>query len=157
MALSHAEAPDSKIIVKVLPEAIDVATWMLNDGGSACGAQTLFLGKVRERNHGKNVVSVFYDAFEPLAERVFYEICTEAKTRWGEALELTVVHRVGELKPEEISVLIHVASPHRDEAYQASRYVIEQVKERAPIWKKEKYEDGETEWLKGHALCGHHA
>lgn len=117
------------------------------------GGMNFFFGAVRKVNGGKEVVSVSYDAFEPLAIRVFHEIAAEARRKWGDGIRLAIVHRTGELVPGDISVGIGVSSRHRDESYQASRYVIEEIKHRAPIWKKETYSDGETEWLKGHALC----
>lgn len=120
------------------------------------GAQNYFFGSVRDFNLGKKVVAVSYDAYIPLGEKVLREISREAQQKWGEDLRICVVHRVGQLGVGEMSVGIGVSSPHRDESYQASRYIIEQIKIRAPIWKKEHYEDGETEWLKGHALCQHH-
>lgn len=119
------------------------------------GGQIFFFGAVRELNLGRKVIAVAYDAFVPLAEKVLQEICSEAQSRWGKDLQILVIHRTGRLTVGEISVAIGVTSRHRDEAYQASRYVIEELKVRAPIWKKEFYESGETEWLKGHALCGH--
>lgn len=122
---------------------------------SAHGAQLLFTGAVRSRNHGRDVCAVAYDAFEPLAEKVLRQICEEARERWGAGLRFIIVHRTGKLPVGELSVAIGVSAPHRDEAYQASRFVIEQLKVRVPIWKKEYYTDGETAWLKGHALCGH--
>lgn len=121
------------------------------------GAQNFFFGAVREVNLGQKVTAVAYDAFVPLAERILREICLEAQTRWGKDLEFILLHRTGRLGVGEISVAIGVTARHRDEAYQASRYVIEELKVRAPIWKKEFYESGETQWLKGHALCGHSA
>ena len=119
------------------------------------GAQVLFAGAVRDWNHGRRVIAVSYDAFVPLAQATLKRICHEAQERWGTDLHLCVRHRVGRLSVGEVSVVIAVTSVHRDEAYQASRYVIEELKERVPIWKKEHYEDGETAWLKGHALCSH--
>ncbi len=119
------------------------------------GAQLLFTGVVREWNLGRRVTAVAYDAFEPLAMQVLKEICEEAQAKWGDSLHFCVQHRTGKLKVGEVSVVIAVGSKHRDEAYQASRYVIEELKERVPIWKKEYYEGGETGWLKGHALCAH--
>lgn len=117
------------------------------------GGMNLFFGAVRDFNGGKNVTAVAYDAFEPLAEKILRDIAGEACVRWGESLRICVVHRVGKLSCGDISVAVGVSSRHRDESYQASRYIIEQLKHRAPIWKKEFYEDGETQWLKGHALC----
>jgi adenylyltransferase/sulfurtransferase len=141
--------------IRVSDEPIFVEQALNGFGHDAHGAQTVFTGVVRENNHGRKVVSVSYDAFIPLAEATLREIVSEARKKWGEALLFKVVHRTGCLEVGEVSVLIAVSSPHRDEAYQASRYVIEQIKVRAPIWKKETYTDGESEWLKGHALCSH--
>lgn len=119
------------------------------------GAEVLFIGKVRAHNLGKKVVGVSYDAFEAFAVKIFKDICEEARKQFGESLRIGLVHRTGFLKVSEVSIAIAVGSPHRNEAYVASRYVIEQTKIRAAIWKKEHYEDGETKWLRGHALCQH--
>ena len=100
-------------------------------------------------------MAVSYDAFVPLAEQILKEIADEACKQWGEDLRIFIQHRTGRLEPGEVSVAIGVSSMHRNESYLASRYIIEQIKVRAPIWKKEHYENGETEWLKGHALCQH--
>ena len=145
---------------RVNAEPIDAADFSLslqNKSAPGHGGQNIFFGAVREVNHGKKVVAVSYDAFEPLAEKILAEIAAEAKSKWGSDLCILVWHRTGTLSVGQLSVAIGVSSKHRDEAYLASRYVIEEIKTRAPIWKKEHYEDGETEWLKGHALCGHGA
>ena len=118
------------------------------------GAHSQFMGVVRDHNHGKKVLKVEYDAFIPLAEKELKDICHEAEKKWG-PLNVYVHHRLGELFVGDASVIISVSSPHRNEAFEASRYVIEELKKRVPIWKKETYEDGESEWLKGHALCQH--
>ncbi|MGK5082190.1 molybdenum cofactor biosynthesis protein MoaE [Bdellovibrionota bacterium FG-1] len=120
------------------------------------GAQVCFFGVVRDFNDGKKVVAVSYDAFVPMAEKVLAELIVECQKRWGDDLRVIVRHRIGRLGVGEVSVGIAVSAAHRDEAYQASRYLIEQIKVRVPIWKKEHYENGETEWLKGHALCAKH-
>lgn len=122
----------------------------------AHGAAIVFSGKVRNHNLGRTVEGVSYDAFEPLAVRTLREICREAHSRREErgALRIAVVHRLGRLQVGEISVVVAVSSPHRSEAYEASRYIIEELKERVPIWKKEHYIDGDSDWLQGHALCG---
>ena len=103
------------------------------------GAQTLFVGTVRNLNQGKQVLGVSYDVFEPLAKQSFMEICTEAQARWGKALSLYVVHGKGRLPVGGVSIVIAAGSPHRDEAFKACRYVIEQIKHRSPIWKLEHY------------------
>ena len=117
------------------------------------GAQAVFMGTVRNRNHGRNVLSVDYDAFRPLTIKVFRAICEEAMGKWGPELNIRLIHAKGHLKVREASIGIAVASIHRAESFEACRYIIEELKKRAPIWKKEIYEDGETDWIKGHALC----
>ncbi len=119
---------------------------------SSHGAQVIFLGVVRDLNRGRPVVSVSYDAFEPLAERALTQIAEEASA--GE-VDVFVAHRTGLVPVGQASVLVVTSSPHRAEAYRASRHVIEEIKKRVPIWKQETYLDGESEWLAGHSLCGH--
>lgn len=120
------------------------------------GALNMFVGKVRNHNMGKAVNAVSYDVFAPLACNVFQEICAEAKAEFSERLRLYIEHYKGKLEIGGISVIIAVGSPHRDESFKACRYLIEQLKIRAPVWKQEHYVDGDSEWVKGHALCGHH-
>jgi molybdopterin synthase catalytic subunit len=83
-----------------------------------------------------------------MAEQALAEIVEEARSRWATGA-ITVVHRYGRLELGEVSVAIVVAAPHRGDAYAASRYVIEELKKRVPIWKKEGYLDGESEWVRG--------
>jgi len=123
-----------------------------------CGASDVFFGMVRNRNHGREVLGVSYDAFEPLARRELHKISEEALRSELPNAHGTVFirHRTGNLKVGEVSVVIAVFTPHRAEAFQVCRKVIEELKKRAPIWKKETYRDGESEWLQGHALCSSH-
>lgn len=144
---------DLWIEISDAPVDAGAATAMVGD--LTHGASTLFLGVVRNLNHGRPVEAVSYEAYTPLALGTFSQICSEAKTKWGPTMKIGLIHRIGRLQVGEISVLIAVGTPHRDEAYQASRYIIEELKTRAPIWKKEHYHDGESEWLRGHALCSH--
>jgi len=139
----------------VTPQPISLAEVTAWRPDSSHGAGSLFCGFVRDINLGKKVVAVEYDCFVPLAEKLFTEIAAEAAAKWGEDARILIVHRHGRLEIGEISVAIFVTTRHRDESYQASRYVIEEIKTRAPIWKKEFYENGETDWVRGHALCQH--
>lgn len=144
-----------EVFCRVTNEPIEPSLLLRQSPKSSHGAANIFFGHVRDINHGRRVIAVSYDAFEPLAETIFRQICGEARAKWGDDLRIRLLHRTGRLSVGEISVAIIVSSRHRDESYLASRYVIEQVKARAPIWKKEFYEDGETEWVQGHALCQH--
>jgi molybdopterin synthase catalytic subunit len=119
------------------------------------GAQCTFSGMVRNHNQGKKVLAVSYDTFDPLTLKSFRDICTEAQSKWGEDLHIHLWHRKGRLHIGELSVAIVISAKHRDESYKASRYIIEELKKRCPIWKKEHYEDGDSDWLHGHALCSH--
>lgn len=119
------------------------------------GGEVVFRGLVRNINHSKTVTALSYDSFVPLAEETLKAIAIEAKNRWGQDLRFAVIHRTGRLEIGETAVVVAVSSKHRQEAFEACQYVIEELKMRAPIWKKEHYLDGESEWLQGHALCGH--
>ncbi|HMB39253.1 MAG TPA: molybdenum cofactor biosynthesis protein MoaE [Wenzhouxiangellaceae bacterium] len=119
------------------------------------GAVDLFIGRVRDFNQGRSVVGVSYDLHAALCRNVFAEIAAEALDRWGRETRLWLTHRSGRLDVGEASVVAAASSRHRDEAFKACRYLVEQMKHRAPIWKQEHYVDGDSEWVKGHALCGH--
>jgi molybdopterin synthase catalytic subunit len=139
-----------RIRCAVTEEPIDAAALLASCTRTSDGAALLFVGVVRDRNEGRPVEHLEYAAFAPMAERVMREIAEEAVERWQTG-EVAVVHRSGRLELGEVSVAIAVASPHRDAAYQASRYIIEELKQRVPVWKKEGYVDGERAWLPGNA------
>jgi molybdopterin synthase catalytic subunit len=90
-----------------------------------------------------------YEAYQEMAEDVLGRIAEEAEERFGTD-RILVLHRVGELGVGEVSTAIAVATPHREEAYGASRYIIEEIKKRLPVWKQEEYVDGERAWVRGH-------
>ena len=117
-------------------------------GAASDGAVVLFLGAVRNRNDGAPVSGLSYEAYGAMAERVLKEIAGEAAERLGTD-RLAVVHRVGELAIGDVSVAIAASSPHRAESFDAARYVIEAIKKRLPVWKKEHYVEGEPRWLDG--------
>ena len=110
------------------------------------GAVLLFLGAVRQVNDGRGVTGIDYAAYEAMAQRELEAIVAEASTRFT-AADVAVVHRLGELGVEEVSVAIAVGHAHREAAYAASRFVIEELKRRVPIWKREHYTDGTREWV----------
>ena len=110
------------------------------------GAVLLFLGAVRQVNDGRDVTGIDYAAYEAMAQRELEAIVTEASTKF-DAADVVVQHRLGELAVEDVSVAIAVGHAHRDAAYAASRFVIEELKRRVPIWKREHYTDGSREWV----------
>jgi molybdopterin synthase catalytic subunit len=129
-------------------ETIDPTAVLGLVGAEEDGATLLFLGIVRDHNEGRAVRGMTYEAYGEMAEKVLERIAAEAAERAGSE-RVAVVHRVGELAIGEASVAIAVSSPHRAEAYAASRYVIEEIKARLPVWKKEHYVEGGARWLDG--------
>ena len=115
--------------------------------GGADGAIASFLGVVRNHNAGRRVRYLEYEAYEPLAVKVFERIEAETRDRWP-GVRLALQHRIGRLEIGEASVAIAAASPHRAEAFAACRYAIERVKQIAPIWKHEFFEGGDV-WIEG--------
>jgi molybdopterin synthase catalytic subunit len=111
------------------------------------GAVAVFLGLVRDNNRGKRVLYLDYEAYEPLALRGLDLIVEEARERWP-SVRLAVHHRIGRMEIGEASVAIAAASPHRADAFAASRYAIERIKQIVPIWKHE-YFDGGDVWIEG--------
>ncbi|HEX7019707.1 MAG TPA: molybdenum cofactor biosynthesis protein MoaE [Gemmatimonadaceae bacterium] len=112
-----------------------------------CGAVATFVGTTRDHNQGRRVLHLEYEAYEPLAVRSFEQIAAESAERWPGA-GLAIHHRVGRVDIGEPSVVIAAASAHRADAFAASRYAIERLKQIAPIWKHEYFEGGER-WIEG--------
>ena len=113
------------------------------------GAIATFVGIVRDRNAGRRVLWLDYEAYAPLAVKAFERIADEARARWPGA-RLAIHHRTGRLAIGDASVAIAAASPHRSDAFAACRYAIERVKQIAPIWKHEHFEGGDV-WIEGAA------
>ena len=117
------------------------------------GASIFFTGTVRDQNNDKNVVGITYDSHDALVIKSFQEIYNEAEKKLNiEEKSVFIEHAKGYLNLGEISIIIAVACKHRDEAYVLSRYIIEEIKKRSPIWKKEHYLNKETSWLKGNPI-----
>jgi molybdopterin synthase catalytic subunit len=130
----------------VVERPLDAAALLAEVSRTANGAALLFVGMVREVNDGRPVSGIDYSAYAAMAARELDAIANEAVASFGTP-DVVVEHRLGELGLGEASVIIAVAHPHRGAAYQASRYVIEQLKRRVPIWKREHYTDGTREWV----------
>ncbi len=118
------------------------------------GATILFVGTVREVNDGSAVSGLDYSAYKGMAESELATIVLEAAERWGTS-DIAVEHRVGSLDLGDASVAIAVAHPHRGEAYEASRYIIEELKKRLPVWKREHYTDGRSDWVSNATVPQH--
>ena len=117
------------------------------------GASIYFTGTVRNQNNNKNVIGITYDSHDELVLKSFKEIYNQADAKLKiKDKSVFIEHAKGYLNLEEISIIIAVACKHRDQAYVLSRYIIEEIKKKTPIWKKEHYADNQSEWLKGNPL-----
>src|SRR5882762_7086187 len=126
--------------------AIDVPSVRAELADPACGGYTSFEGLVRNHNEGQSVRHLEYEAFEPLAVKEGERIIAEAIERFG-IEHAACIHRIGDLAIGELAVWVGVSARHRDEAFRACRYIIDEVKHRVPIWKKEHYENGDSGWV----------
>ena len=133
-------------VTRLTREEIDPAALLRRVSRPAHGAVLLFLGIVREVNDGRGVTGIEYSAYESMAESELAAIADEARLRF-DAIDVAIEHRLGALTLEEASVGIAVAHAHRDRAYEASRWIVEELKRRVPIWKREEYVDGTREWV----------
>ncbi len=141
----------------VVREPIDAGALAQRVRTDACGAAVTFAGVVREwSDDDRRVNGLSYEAHEAMALAEFERIAGEARERFGPC-EIAVMHRVGELQIGEVAVAVAVASPHRAEAFDACEYVIDELKARAPIWKKEHYVDGSGEWIANDCTSASHS
>ncbi|MEL7038714.1 MAG: molybdenum cofactor biosynthesis protein MoaE [Cyanobacteria bacterium J06592_8] len=113
----------------------------------ANGAIVVMSGMVRNNTDGQSVEALEYQAYQPMAIRVFEQITTEIHQKWSDVTRVAIHHRIGRLKVGEISVLVAVGCPHRREAFEACQYAIDTLKHTAPIWKKEHWSDGSSSWV----------
>lgn len=136
-------------LVAITREPLDLPalTRALEGDATGDGAVASFAGLVRDRNQGRQVSFLEYEAYEPLALRALNRILDEARDAWPSA-RLAVHHRIGRLDLGEASIIIVAASPHRTDAFAACRYTIERVKQIVPIWKHEHFDGGDV-WLEG--------
>jgi molybdopterin synthase catalytic subunit len=118
----------------------------------AAGAINVFLGVVRNNNLGRNVSYLEYDAYPEMAEKVMRELAEEAKTRF-QLEDCAVLHRTGRLEIGEASLLVVVSCGHRAESFDAGHWLVNEIKKRVPVWKKEVWDDGE-EWIEGPESMG---
>ncbi len=137
--------PAPHIHVALVREPIEIPALLASVNDPRAGAVVLFSGTVREHSRGRHVEFLEYEAYEVLAEREMRRIAEDAAGRWP-ILRLVVVHRLGHLEVGETSVAIAVSSPHRGDAFEAGRFVIDTLKQTVPIWKKEVWGEGE-EWI----------
>ncbi len=140
------------MLIRVTPDELDTAEAIQAAGSPAAGAINVFLGVVRDNNLGRRVQYLEYDAYPSMAEKVMRELAVEAKERF--ALEdCAVLHRTGRLEIGEVSLLIAVSCGHRAASFEAGHWLVNEIKKKVPVWKKEVWEDGEA-WVEGPESLG---
>lgn len=112
----------------------------------SCGALASFVGIVRDHDHGRPVEKLYYECYASMAERAIENVVRESRKQWP-IEDIRILHRIGSLEIGEVAVAIAVSSVHRDEAFLACRFAIEEIKTKVPIWKKEFYKDGAQAWV----------
>ena len=131
--------------IQLAPLSLDTAYSAADDPGN--GAVVMMSGTVRNQTLGQEVQFLEYQAYQPMALKVFEQIAYEIRERWPKTKSVVIHHRIGKLNIGDISVLVAVGLPHRKEAFAACQYAIDTLKHTAPIWKKEHFADGNSQWV----------
>ena len=134
-------------MIKITNDRLNLEEVMLELEDNSAGALSIFMGNVRNLGRSGNVSEIYYESYSKMAEQKMNEIENEAQTKW-EIKKLVVFHRIGNIKVGETSIIIGVSSEHRQEAFEACKFVIDSVKTRVPIWKKEISEKSQK-WVEG--------
>ncbi|MFQ5732427.1 MAG: molybdenum cofactor biosynthesis protein MoaE [Planctomycetaceae bacterium] len=133
-------------MIELISHPIDYAALTESVRSAQAGAVVLFLGTVREMTDGRQTVALDYNAYPEMANEKMAELEAEARERWP-LIEAGIVHRLGHLELGDVSVAVAVSAPHRHQAFEAGRFLIDELKVRVPIWKQENWADGSTEWV----------
>ena len=137
-------------MISITREPIDLCDVLVAAKDKSAGGTVLFIGSVRDHNEDGPVSEIFYEAYKEMAEAKMAEIENEVRKRW-KIKKFVAIHRVGNLKVGEPSVAVIVSAEHRQEAFEACKYGIDEIKTKVPIWKKEVSESG-VSWVEGVSL-----
>lgn len=146
----------NRIHADVTNQPLDITKAYNFIADEAHGATDMFVGHVRNNHQGKAVEGMSYEVHPTMTVKVLEKICQEAVGAWPQ-LHVYVSHYYGECALGQASIIIAVSTPHRDESFEACRYLIEEIKKRAPIWKREHYTTGKSAWLPGFSLQQEHS
>ncbi len=134
------------------PTPLDPFKLSQNFTAPGAGAFNCFEGRVRDHNDGRSVVAMDYEAYEPLCRAEMEKIFAETRSRF-QVIDIKAAHRTGKLKVGELAVWVGVLTAHREEAFAACRHIVDELKKRLPVWKKEYYADGGSRWT----YCAEHS
>jgi len=142
------EEPEKHSLVDIVNSTIDIprySSWLVdNNSGAIC----TFSGTTREWTKGKQTQTLFYECYREMALTEMEKLVSQAQDKWS-INKCVLIHRIGEVPLSESSVFVGVSCPHRADSFEACRFLIDQLKEDVPIWKKEHFVGGESEWV-GH-------
>lgn len=133
-------------MIRLTTDIIDYAALTESVRSNSAGAVVLFLGTVREMTNGRQTLALDYEAFPQMAEAKLNELLAETRQKWP-IVQAAIAHRLGRLELGDVSVAVAVSTPHRQQAFEAGKYLIDRLKEVVPIWKKENWADGTAEWV----------
>ena len=134
------------MMIELTNSPIDTAALLEHVTSPQAGAVVLFLGTVREITAGRRTIALDYECYPDMARKKLAELEAQARSRWP-IIECAIVHRLGHLELAEASVAVAVSTPHRQDAFAAGKWLIDTLKEVVPIWKKEHWDDGTTQWV----------
>ena len=127
-------------------EPIDSARLLTEVQSTRAGAVVLFLGTTREYTDGRRTASLEYECYREMSQQKLEQLQAEACQKWS-LVHCAIVHRLGDVDLGEVSVAVAVSAPHREAAFAAGKWLIDTIKEAVPIWKKENWADGTSEWV----------
>lgn len=145
--LFYPQSAADEFLIQITNDHVSLQVVMSELDDNSAGAVSIFIGKIRNRGKFGNVSEIYYEAYREMAEEKMREIENEARKKWN-IKKLAAIHRIGNLKVGETSIIIGVCSEHRHEAFEACKYIINNVKNRVPIWKKE-ISDESQKWTDG--------
>ncbi len=143
---AHGRHSRTLVLVHITDQPIDIQFAMKHVTSPQAGAVVTFVGTTREFTGDKQTRFLEYECYQPMAERKLAELESEARRRWP-LTECVLIHRTGKLELCEASVLVAVSSPHRKDAFQAAQWLMDSIKQDVPVWKKEHWKDGTSQWL----------
>ena len=133
-------------MIKIVTQKINTSAVLESVQTEACGAAVLFVGTTRKMTDGRETTKLNYECYEEMAIQKINELSAQAKSSWS-VEHVSVVHRVGTVPLGEASIAIAVSSAHRKPSFEAAEWLIDELKKQVPIWKKEHWADGTTEWV----------
>ena len=138
-------------MIQLTDEPIDATRLLQRVSSPDAGAVVLFLGTTRQWTDQRETVALDYECYREMAEKKLSQMASAAQEKW-EITQSAIVHRLGRVNVGDVSVAIAVSAPHRQNAFEAGRWLIDTVKKEVPIWKKENWADGTSEWVHPHPV-----